>query len=152
MREDWALTDFTAKVSALRHAHPVFKRRRFFQGRTLRGSGGVADIVWFTPAGEEMSDDDWEAGYARSVMVFLNGQGIPSPDTRGERITDDSFLLLLNAHHEDMTFTLPPSEFGERWEVVLDTASPFAPDYLTAKSSNEVEVESRSMLVFSRVL
>jgi glycogen operon protein len=152
MREDWALTEFTEKVSALRQAHPVFKRRRFFQGRTLRGSGGVADIVWFTPAGEEMSDDDWEAGYARSVMVFLNGQGIPSPDTRGERITDDSFLLLLNAHHEDMTFTLPPSEFGERWEVVLDTASPLAPDYLTAKSSNEVEVESRSMLVFRRVL
>jgi glycogen operon protein len=152
MREDWTLAEFTEKVSALRQAHPVFMRRRFFQGRTLRGSGGVADIVWFTPSGEEMSDDDWEAGYARSMMVFLNGQGIPSPDSRGERITDDSFLLLLNAHHEDMTFTLPPSEFGESWEVVLDTASPLAPDYLSAKSGNEVEVESRSMLVFRRVL
>ncbi|MDX6285340.1 MAG: isoamylase [Frankiales bacterium] len=152
MREDWALADFTEKVSALREAHPVFKRRRFFQGRPLRGSGGVADIVWFTPGGEEMSDEDWEKGYARSVMVFLNGQGIPTPDSRGERITDDSFLMLLNAHHEDLTFTLPPSEFGERWEVVLDSASPLAPDYLHAKASTEVNVESRSMLVFQRVL
>jgi glycogen operon protein len=152
LREDWALVEFTEKVTTLRREHPVFKRRRFFQGRPLRGSGGVADIVWFTPAGEEMSDDDWEAGYARSVMVFLNGQGIPSPDTRGEPITDDSFLMLLNAHDENLTFTLPLEEFGERWEVVLDTASPMLPDYLHAKAGGEVEIESRSMLVFRRAL
>jgi glycogen operon protein len=152
MREDWALFDFTEKVATLRAAHPVFKRRRFFQGRPLRGSGGLADIVWFTPAGDEMSDEDWEAGFARSVMVFLNGQGIPSPDARGDRIQDDSFLLLLNAHNEDLTFTLPDTEFGESWEIVVDTASPLAPDYLHAKASAEVQVESRSMLVFRRVL
>ena len=81
--------------------HPVFRRRRFFQRPAVRGKSGgpdqPGDIAWFTPAGEEMTEDDWAAGYAKSLTVFLNGDAISEPDPRGERIRDDSFLLLFNA-------------------------------------------------------
>jgi len=149
--QHWALLEFTEKVTRLRREHPVFQRRRFFHGRAVRGSGGLADIVWFTPAGTEMSDEDWEVGFARSVMVFLNGRAIPTSDSRGERVVDDSFLMLLNAADEDITFTLPDEEFGDSWHVVLDTAGPLAPDEeMPVKPGSDVDVESRSMLVLQR--
>ncbi|MBI2708850.1 MAG: glycogen debranching protein GlgX [Actinobacteria bacterium] len=118
-RADGALTAFTLRLIELRKRHPVFHRRRWFLGRPLRGSG-VADIAWLRPDGEEMADDDWEQGYARSVGVFLNGDAIPDPDPRGERIVDDSFLVLFNASDDEIDFTLP-ARLGERWVKVLDT-------------------------------
>ncbi|GAC1325322.1 MAG: glycogen debranching protein GlgX [Mycobacteriales bacterium] len=150
-RENWALLEFTRAVSKLRHDHPVFHRRRYFQGRPVRGSGGVDDIVWFTPAGLTMSDDDWESGFAKSVGVFLNGEGIPTPDQRGERVVDDSFLLMFNAHHEGILFTLPPAEFGESWESVLDTAAPMVENERAAKPGHELHVEARSIVVLRKV-
>ena len=142
-----ALLEFTEQVAQLRREHPVFRRRRFFQGVPVRGSGRVADIVWFTPAGVEMSDDDWEAGFARSVMVFLNGKAIPTPDPRGEAIVDDSFLLLLNAHHEDLAFTLPAERFGERWEWSSTRPRRILEDASAGKPGTELDIEARSMLV-----
>ncbi len=110
----------------LRHEHPVFRRRRFFAGSADRGGESeLADIAWFTPDGEHMCDEDWHTGYARSLMVFLNGEAIPEPDRRGARIVDDSFLLLFNAHHEEIDFVLPPVEYGQGWVAVLDTAEAF---------------------------
>ena len=101
-------------MSALRAAHPVFRRRRFFTGRPVRqrGGDGLPDIAWFAPDGSEMTEEDWESGFAKSVAVYLNGQGIPDLDERGQRVTDDSFVLCFNAHHEPIEFTLPPKEFG----------------------------------------
>ncbi len=104
---DWSLANknaglsgFTAGVVALRAAHPVFRRRRFFDGRPIaRGSiarsrgGALPDIAWFTPGGEEMAEGDWDSGFGKCVTVFLNGDGITEADTRGERVTDDSFLV-----------------------------------------------------------
>ena len=124
---DWSLAEteadlleFVRELSRLRREHPVFRRRRFFHGRP--GTDGKGDIVWLTPSGREMSEEDWRIGYAKSLMVYLNGQAITEPGPRGERITDDSFLLLINAHYEDLPFTLPASDFGAKWETVLDTA------------------------------
>ncbi len=124
---DAGLLGFTAAVAALRAEHPVFRRRRFFSGkpvgrRGLDGQGGLPDIAWFTPDGTEMSDEDWGASFAKSVAVFLNGQGIAGRDPRGQRVTDDSFVLCFNAHHEPIEFALPPKEFGAAWRVVLQTA------------------------------
>ena len=120
---DADLIEFTQKVSALRAAHPVFRRRRFFNGLPVRrrGAEGLPDISWFRPDGSEMSDEDWESGFGRSVAVYLNGLGIPGLDPRGQRITDDSFVLCFNAHDEPIDFTLPPEEFGQRWMPVVDT-------------------------------
>jgi glycogen operon protein len=120
--ENRSLTEFTARLTALRAAHPIFRRQRFFQGRPIKGSN-IDDIAWLRPDGEQMTEEDWDTGYA-TIAVFLNGQGIPDRNELGERIVDDSFLLLINAHHEEITFTLPDEGYGRRWEVVVDTADP----------------------------
>jgi isoamylase len=138
-------------VSALRAAHPVFRRRRFFNGRPVRrrGSEGLPDISWFRPDGSEMSDEDWDSGFGKSVAVYLNGHGIPDLDARGQRVTDSSFVLCFNAHHEPIEFTLPPAEFGKAWQLVVDTAaaSGEVDDDAVVKAASAVRLESRSMLV-----
>jgi isoamylase len=125
---DWEHADpkllhFTSRLIALRQKHPVFCRRRWFQGRPIRGSQ-VSDIGWFTPRGTEMSEDDWRDGFAKSLAVFLNGAGIPTADERGERVLDDSFYVMFNAHQEPLEFVLPEAKWGERWTVILDTNEP----------------------------
>ena len=102
-----ACVAFTEKVAKLRHDHPVFRRRRFFDGRPTRRGGGVPDIAWFTPEGTEMTEEDWESGFGRSIAVYLNGKGIPDRDLRGQRVVDDSFLLCFSAHDEPIEFHLP---------------------------------------------
>jgi isoamylase len=119
---DVDLLEFTRRLIALRREHPVFRRRRWFQGSSVRGGNTEADIGWFTPAGTEMTDDDWRAGFARSLSVWLNGDAIPSRDQRGDRILDDDFLVLFNAGEDTITFTIPPSVAGG-WVIELDTAT-----------------------------
>ncbi|MGN6613097.1 MAG: glycogen debranching protein GlgX [Angustibacter sp.] len=120
------LLDFTRRLVQLRHDHPVFRRRRFFAGSADHGGESeLGDIAWFTPTGEHMSDEDWRNGYARSLMVFLNGAAIPEPDRRGTRIVDDSFLVVFNGHHEEIDFVLPPVEYGQGWVAELDTTEAF---------------------------
>ncbi|GGM49707.1 glycogen operon protein GlgX homolog [Longimycelium tulufanense] len=125
---DWSLAeknqdllDFTRAVAEMRRAHPVFRRRRFFGGRPIRKGDELRDIAWFTPRGTEMTEQDWESGFGRSITVFLNGNGIPDVDRYGRRIRDDSFLLCFNAHDDTMNFTMPSAEYGGEWTVVLDT-------------------------------
>ncbi len=152
-RDNFAMTDFTQFVSKLRRDHPVFRRRRFFQGDPALGSESeLGDIAWFTPSGQHMSGEDWRNGYAKSLAVFLNGDAIAEPTTRGEPIVDGSFLLLFNAHHEDMAFTVPKEVYGERWEVVTDTAAPLVEDRPSARAGEPVTVEARSILVLRRVV
>jgi isoamylase len=124
-KADAELLEFTRSVSALRAAHPVFRRRRFFTGLPVRrkGADGQLDISWFRPDGSEMTDDDWGSGFGKSVAVYLNGLGIPDLDARGQRVTDDSFILCFNAHHEPIEFILPPDEFGRAWVPVVDTSA-----------------------------
>jgi len=119
------LFDFTCALIALRSEHPVFRRRRFFSGELAGASGAeVRDISWLTAAGTEMTVEDWRSGFARSLAVLLNGDAITEPDSRGETITDQSFLLLFNAGDEPVTFTLPAADAAAGWEVVADTAEP----------------------------
>jgi isoamylase len=122
---DTDLIEFTRAVAAIRAAHPVFRRRRFFNGIPLRrrGSEGIPDVSWSRPDGSEMSDEDWDSGFGKSVAVYFNGLGIPGTDPRGQRLTDDSFVLCFNAHHEPIEFTLPPEEFGLGWIPVIDSAA-----------------------------
>src|SRR6201993_4069641 len=91
------LLAFTQKVARLRRRHPVFRRRRFFHGPFTGSGAGTTDITWLTPAGDEMTEEDWRASYARSVAVFINGSAISEPDPRGDPVTDKKFLLLFNA-------------------------------------------------------
>ena len=148
--ENAALLEFTRKLSRFRRQHPVFRRRRFFQGRPIYGTD-VSDIVWLKPDGQMMSHDDWAEGWAKSITVFLNGEAIPTPDPRGEPVVDDSFLVLFNANADAMPFTLPDGGFGESWDVAIDTNEPMLDEGdRTAKAGSDVEVEGRSVVVLRR--
>jgi isoamylase len=145
---DRDLLEFTTKIIALRKQHPVFRRRRWFQGRPIHG---VTDIGWFTPEGVEMAEEHWGEGFAKAVGVFLYGEAIDDPDARGERIVDDSFYVLFNAHHEPLRFVLPKENWGKGWTVVVDTAGAQAEEQGTHSAGEEVGVEARSLKVLRRV-
>ena len=156
---DWAnadteLMEFTRAVSALRTAHPVFRRRRFFSGKPVgrRGGEGLPDIAWLAPDGSEMTGEDWESGFAKSIAVYLNGQGIPDLDVRGQRVTDDSFVLCFNAHYESIEFTLPPKDFGPAWVPVIYTAdTTTAEEAKPVTAGTKVSVDARAVMVLQAV-
>jgi glycogen operon protein len=155
---DRELLEYTRRLIALYKRHPVFRRRRWFLGRPIRGTV-VRDIAWFRPDGIEMGDQDWTTGFAKSLGVFLNGRAIPTLDERGRRIFDDSFLLLFNAHHEALEFTLPGRRFGarwlgQRWITVLDTREPL-PDERpenTFEALGKMPLVARSLVLLRRVV
>ncbi|HUC98014.1 MAG TPA: glycogen debranching protein GlgX [Candidatus Polarisedimenticolaceae bacterium] len=147
---DHDLLEFTTRIIELRKQHPVFRRRRWFQGRPIHGAM-VTDMGWFTPEGTEMAEEHWGEGFAKAIGVFLNGEGIDDPDPRGERIVDDSFYVLFNAHHEALRFVLPKENWGKDWTVVLDTAGAQAEEQRPCKAGEEVGVEARSVKVLRRV-
>ncbi len=163
------LVALTGRLAEFRRNHPVFHRRRWFQGRPIHGSD-VTDIGWFSPDGSEMTEEDWDSGFAKSIGVFLNGEAIPDPDPRGEKITDDSFLVLFNAHYENLPFTIPDRDWGDRWVVVLDTEGlPLRSENSAAanpttiswepgfgegepvKKGDRIDVAARSLVVLRRV-
>jgi isoamylase len=150
---DWGLAaaeqdllQFTEALAGLRRDHPVFRRRRFFRGQVPGDEKG--DIVWLTPAGGVMTDADWGADYAKSLAVYLNGDAISEPDPRGGKISDDSFLLLFNAHSNPLTFTLPDGGYAAGWEVVIDTAGkPRREPGTVCPPKDEIEVRDRAVVV-----
>ncbi|MFI8519360.1 glycogen debranching protein GlgX [Streptomyces sp. NPDC085481] len=118
------LLSFTRAMVRLRREHPVFRRRRFFHGRPVEGTHDeLTDIAWFTPEGEEMTARDWQAAHAQALTVFLNGNAISEPGPQGERISDDSFLLMFNASSQELEFEVPDNH-GECWKIVVDTSHP----------------------------
>ncbi|MEI2731500.1 MAG: glycogen debranching protein GlgX [Dermatophilaceae bacterium] len=167
--EQKSLLAFTRSLVALRRNHAVFRRRRFFQGSADHGGeSDLGDIGWFTADGAHMHESDWRIGYAKTLMVFLNGDAIPEMDSRGGRVTDDSFLLMFNAHYEPILFTVPEDGYGEEWFIEIDTAAPHSAalakagvaslDPVAAAGAaaaaaavlvpgDSVEVEARSILV-----
>ena len=120
----------------------MFRRRRWFQGRPLRGT---ADIVWIKPDGTDMTESDWTEGHETCVGMFLNGKAISSPGPRGERIVDESFLVLFNGSPEPRKWSVS-GPWGHRWHRILDTTDgpPEEGDDVVA---GEVELVDRSILV-----
>jgi len=143
---------FASRIVHFRHEHPAFQRRRWFAGRALRGAD-VSDIGWFKTDGEPMTDEDWNAGFARTLGIFLNGKAITTPDSRGEPIVDDSFYILFNAHHEPMGFKLPTCPWGDRWVKAVDTGKlvPDLREHHQLRAGEEVRLEAHSMMVLRRV-
>ncbi|NSC24478.1 glycogen debranching protein GlgX [Streptomyces albus subsp. chlorinus] len=149
---DPALCDFVRAMVWLRRDHPVFRRRRFFHGRPTEGTHDeLSDIAWFTPTGTEMTERDWQSPHTRALTVFLNGDAISEPGERGERITDDSFLLLFNAHHEPLDFVIP-ADHGRQWQAVVDTAqeAAFQEDGPKVAAGECLRLADRSMRVLQR--
>jgi hypothetical protein len=143
------LLEFTRQLIRIFHRHPVLRRRKFFQGRAVRGAESK-DISWFRPDGAEMTDNDWRNEQARSLAVRLAGDAIDEVDERGRRVTDDTLLLLLNAHHRAVSFTLPAHRPGDSWEQLLDTRESFGRRRTrrAARGGGTYRVEARSLALF----
>ncbi len=130
---DWTATpdrmeflEFTRRMIRIWKDHPVLRRRKFFQGRRIRGAD-VQDIAWLDPTGAEMTDDMWASPDVHTLGVRLNGDAIQEVDERGRPIRGDTVLLLLNADEKPVSFVLPPTAPIERWDTLFDTADPWQP-------------------------
>jgi isoamylase len=143
------LLEFTRLMTRLFHEHPVLRRRKFFQGRRIRGSQ-ISDLAWFRADGAEMSDDDWNNPRARSIALRLAGDAIEEVDQYGNRITDDTLLIVMSAEPKPLPFTLPAHRSGVEWELMLDTRSPLgAPETpVTLRGGDVYPMEARSLALF----
>jgi glycogen operon protein len=151
---DTELLAFTQALVRFYGLHAVFRRRGWFQGRPVHAHGRnmLADVAWFRVSGEEMEDTHWAEADANVLGVFLNGEGIATPDDRGGRITDDTFYLMFNAHHEPAKFRFPDARWGGAWSLVFDTDKGFvAPaKSVIAQAAGEWAIESRTLAVWQR--
>ena len=156
---DWDLEEsqlrlyaYTAAVARIRAEHPVFRRRRFFAGSADHGGqSDNGDIEWFQPSGRPMKEQDWSDGEARMMTVYLNGQALPTSDSKGRGIVDDDFLMLFNADSSDHDFQLPGERFGKRWCVEIDTAADIVDD-VWHDADAKVRVAGRSFMLLRRPL
>lgn len=148
--ENARFLDFTRQLVYFRRRHPVFRRRQWFQGRDIYGSA-VSDIGWFNPDGSEIQDEQWQAGFAKALALFLNGEQILARGPQGERVMDDSFLLFFNAHYEPLAFHIP-SSLDRVWQVIIDTTYPlFVADGDRYQADETREVAARSLVVLKRL-
>ncbi|RNE49460.1 glycogen debranching protein GlgX [Corynebacterium alimapuense] len=153
LEENSTLHAFTKRLLNIRQRHPVFRRRRFLAGGPLGADVRDRDIAWLVPSGKLMSQDDWDFSFGKALMVYLNGNAISEPDSRGQKITDDSFILMFNAHYEEIEFTLPTRSFGVRWQLLVDTTEntgyPVEASVIEAKGT--IIVPARSTMVLKQV-
>lgn len=144
---DPELLNFTRQLIEFRRSHPVLSRRRWFQGQRIKGTG-VEDIVWFLPDASEMTEEHWNNDFAKSLAIYLNGLGIHWVGPKGERIEDDHFYIIFNAHFDALPYTLPPPKYCKQWTKVLDTSYGFdGKEPFHAGSS--ITVQGRSVVVLT---
>ena len=146
------LYTFTKRVIAIRRNHPVFRRQRFFSGGPLGADVRDRDIAWLVPSGRLMDQDDWDHDFGKALMVYLNGNAITEHDAAGQKIKDDSFIMMFNAHDEAIEFRLPRQDLGAKWQLMVDTA--FRGGYPKEDTILEAEgtllVQPRSTLVLKQ--
>jgi isoamylase len=148
---DQALLLFTQKLIHFNKIHPVFSRRRWFQGQPIKG-GGLQDIAWFKPDGTEMTDENWKNDYAKSLAVYMNGRGIHASGWKGEQLIDDSFCIVFNAYHDNIEYRLPPEKYGQQWIKIFDTneANGFIEKGNTYFAGDIILVEGLSVVMLFR--
>jgi isoamylase len=145
-----AMLGWTRRLIAMRREHPVFRRKLHLSGQEKAGSG-LPDVWWFRADGQRMTRADWQSGDS-GVGMFLNGSEIVASGPRGERVEDDSFLLIFNGHHADRVFRVPSRRFGRRWTLELTTADPdAAPGSAAYDARSELNVTARSITVLKRI-
>jgi isoamylase len=142
-----ALLDFTRRLITLRKEQGTLRRNIWFRGDKIWDSR-LKDLAWFRPDGTEMPAEDWQAPFVRSLAFLLGGDTLVVPDEFGRRIVGDTLLVLLNAHHEDVSFTLPHVDWGKSWEPIVDTASDHA--HRSTAARDQVVVKARSLMVLRR--
>src|SRR5436853_952525 len=142
------LLEFTRKLIQLRREHAVFRRPKFFQGWRVRG-GEIKDVMWFNPGGNEMSEEEWNSPFVRCLGMLISGDAADLIDLHGDPVRDDTFLLLINAHHEPIPFLLPGEEHLE-WEQILDTTNEdgFLKQPKKSSSGDDVDLNERTTYLF----
>ena len=141
------LLAFVSKLIHLRLDHPVLHRRRFFTGREPGDdSNMIPQVEWFDHTGSIMDMDDWQNTHAFSMMIYLNGSDIPEVDWYGNRMVDNDFIMIFNAHYEPIMFTLPDERYGRKWQLVVDTHNPDGPE-LSYEAGFMITAQSRSFLM-----
>lgn len=143
---DEGLLKFTQQLIHLRHQHPVFRRRHWFQGQPIKGVG-VEDLAWFLPNGAEMTEEHWNEHFAKSLGIYLNGKVIRVLSKHGEQLVDNNFYVVLNAHNEPISFVLPQKKYGGQWTVVLDTRDQEIGEGKVYQPGDTVEAIGYSMVV-----
>ena len=148
-KENHELINFVQKLIRLTKKHPSFRRRNFFQGHSIKNK---KDIIWLNPDGLEMSDEQWQHDFARSLGTYLAGSGIDERDAHGHQITDDDFLILLNAHHEQISFQLPDFIGDQTWQVLIDTFNTSMPFVAQQYCSGEsYPLQGRSLVLLTHI-
>jgi len=151
-KADTQLLEFTRRLIKLRKDHPVFRRRRWFQGQPIKGID-LEDIAWFLPDGTQMGDEHWDEDHAKCLAVYLNGRGVHTRGPKGEMVIDDSFYVIFNAAHHPMNYHLPSEKYGSEWTKILDTSENRANEAgETYKSGDTITVESRSVVLLKNPL
>ena len=148
---DTDLQQFTMKLIRLCKDHPVFSRHRWFQGQLIKGTG-VEDIAWFLPEGKEMTEENWNHDFAKSLAIYMNGRGLKMIDAMGEKVVDNNFYIIFNAYHEPLDYCLPSEKYAERWVKVIDTAANFIAEDSTEtyEPGDTLKVEGRSVVLLKQ--
>jgi glycogen operon protein len=150
-RDDLELLSFVAALIEFRKAHPSFRRRNFFRGRLIKGAG-IKDIVWLTPDGREMTDEEWNKSNARCLGFYLEGSATGEDDAKGEPVKDDDFVLLINSYYEPIPFVLPSLPPASSWHTAIDTSRPG----MTSNNDGQIRgaekftLQSRSLVLLVR--
>jgi glycogen operon protein len=145
-----ALLAFTKRLIALRGEHPALHRRKFFQGRPIHGSE-IKDVTWLRPDGQEVAEEDWGTSWLRTFGMRLDGEALDDVDQEGNRLTDDTLLLLFNAHHETVPFRLPASRPGLRWVRLVDTSVAAQPDDAPHDGGSTIDLSARCLVLMRRL-
>lgn len=148
---DKELIEFTCRLIDFRKSHPVFSRKNWFKGKPVR-KAGLTDIAWFKPDGSEMTEDDWTNGFAKSLGIFLYGDGLRTVDQDNKPIVDDSFYLIFNAHFEAIEFKLPSEKYGKKWKKVFDTCDGQLEEQKDLKPGEIIKAGERSFILLQAPL
>jgi glycogen operon protein len=149
-KADTKLLAFTQKLIHLTKHHPVFNRRRWFKGQPIKGVG-IEDIAWFMADGNEMTEENWNQDFAKSLGVFLNGKALRTVDAKGNHIVDETFYVIFNAHFEAFEFKMPSKRFGKNWIKILDTAEDMIEEEShLIKHESMIKVEGHSIVLLKQ--
>jgi glycogen operon protein len=140
------LVQFVQELTALRHRYPILRRGRYLTGE-LDPASGVRDVAWLNALGQEMQQEDWRDGHLRCFGMLLDGRARATGVRRVS--SDSSMLIVLNAHHEGVRFTLPKIAGGTAWRLVFDTNAPNHEEDVGV--GHEYVVTGRSVLLFERL-
>ena len=154
---DWTLTDsnrvfleFTKELIRLRRAHPIFRRKKYFSGRKIHGTD-IKNITWHRPDGEEMTDAEWNESFVKVLGLRLSGEDINEVDEQGEPARDETFLILMNAHYEPISFILPREAAPVVWQLYLNTVTNRLKEILRLKSGEKFDLAGRSLALFKKI-